>query len=459
MSVPIIGIITLLFGGVCFLLGEGWAIAAVLIFYVFGSASALSIGALALIPINVLIPIAIASAVLRGFFTKRVISFLMFPKPGFWLAILLFYAFYSALFNPRLLGQITSVNPIGTTNFEVSLVPTPLSPTSGNVSQSIYLASSIAFFFVVYRYCCNRGRILWIIKSFMFFSILNILFAFLDILTFYTGTANALSFIRNANYTLHIDETMAGLKRIAGAQPEASTFAGLTLCNVAISTKLLSGNVYKRKNLLLVVVQVLLLVASTSSTAYIGILFLSLIYLIPSRSTFSNAEDLRSWAFSVTVLLGIGTLMTAVIFSVPAVYQTANDLINASLVDKMSSDSGIERSALNAQCITNFFETYGFGVGMGSARSSSWAFSVVANLGLVGLICYLVFLIALFRPISRTSEQLFWVHEASRMGCLMMLVSQLTSGTNADLGPFFYIWAGVAFACKDRISIANPMRS
>jgi len=51
----------------------------------------------------------------------------------------------------------------------------------------------------------------------------NLTFAGLDLATYFTGTTEVLSFIRNANYAMLVEDQAAGFKRIVGSFPEASS--------------------------------------------------------------------------------------------------------------------------------------------------------------------------------------------------------------------------------------------
>ena len=59
----------------------------------------------------------------------------------------------------------------------------------------------------------------------------------------------------------------------------------------------------------------------------------------------------------------------------------AQNLIDTMVLNKLSTASGIERSAWNEQALQNFFDTFGFGVGNGSVRASSFPIGVLASLG------------------------------------------------------------------------------
>src|SRR4029079_17812188 len=71
-------------------------------------------------------------------------------------------------------------------------------------------------------------------------------------------------------------------------------------------------------------------------------------------------------------------------------------VIRTMIFEKLNTGSGIERAYWNTRSLQSFQDTFGLGVGMGSSRSSSWAVSVLSQLGIIGaalmaaLIGYLV---------------------------------------------------------------------
>ena len=106
---------------------------------------------------------------------------------------------------------------------------TPLAPVGGNVTQTIYLIADLACFVTVVGVGAIKGGATTLAKAVVVYAGLNVLFALLDIGTYFTGTAFLLDPIRNAQYTLHLEEEASGLKRIAGSFPETSAFSTATL--------------------------------------------------------------------------------------------------------------------------------------------------------------------------------------------------------------------------------------
>jgi hypothetical protein len=118
--------------------------------------------------------------------------------------------------------------------------------------------------------------------------------------------------------------------------------------------------------------------------------------------------------------------------------------------NKLSTDSGVERSSWNRQALQNFVDTYGFGAGNGSLRASSFPIAVLASFGIVGTSLFGLFFIGLFFGRTKSSK-CDPLDEANQMAagslCVAWLIAATVSGALTDLGlPFF---AFAALACSD----------
>ncbi len=136
------------------------------------------------------------------------------------------------------------------------------------------------------------------------------------------------------------------------------------------------------------------------------------------------------------------------------------------LFDKASSQSGIERASWNAAALKNFFDTYGFGAGLGSVRASSFLVAVPANLGLPGVIFFGAFFWQALARAGRDGGPEADLRVAARNGCLGLLLAAAVSGALVDLGLQFYFLAGLASTGVARVARraapalgASPMRA
>ena len=117
------------------------------------------------------------------------------------------------------------------------------------------------------------------------------------------------------------------------------------------------------------------------------------------------------------------------------------------ILSKPTSLSALERGSWNASGISNFFDSYGLGVGLGTVRTSSFAVALLSNVGVPGTMFFLLFLltgILMPRGTPRTYEA--DVGLAARNGCLCLIVGALISGSTVDLGLVFFIMAGLRSA-------------
>lgn len=121
------------------------------------------------------------------------------------------------------------------------------------------------------------------------------------------------------------------------------------------------------------------------------------------------------------------------------------NLLDTFFFNKLSTASGVERSAWNRQSIQSFFDTYGFGVGNGSSRASSFPVAALASLGIVGVIPFILFFLSLFIGRGTVADP---IDDAARQAARAMTLACLISGTVSaaliELGLIFYAFAGLA---------------
>jgi len=115
------------------------------------------------------------------------------------------------------------------------------------------------------------------------------------------------------------------------------------------------------------------------------------------------------------------------------------------VLSKSTSSSAVERGSWNTYGLQNFLDTYGLGVGLGTARTSSFPVAVLSNVGVPGALFFLLFTLTALGP-GRASTRSFIADSqlAARNGCLFLLVGSLVVGPTVDLGLLFFILAGLA---------------
>ena len=452
MIVEPFGLVIFALGGLALMRGPGATFALFIVATLFGSAAALILGGgqTTIQPAHLMLGfVALSMASQRGRYSAIIENF-AFPRAGFWLACTLVYGVASAILAPRLLAGVTHVNTIGVTQFGPVLIETPLGPTSGNITQSIYLTADLICFTLVRAFAQTAPGMRLVLNALIAYCCGDVLFAALDLVTYWTNTAAALEFMRNATYQLHNDTEVEGLKRIVGSFTETSAFAYATLGVVGFTGRLWIGGFRARLTGIIAAASFMLLIFSTSSTAYGALPLLSaILFLVAARLVWRGRAGRNAAVFTIAAPLAI--LLAALAIRLhPAAWNSVHDYVDLLLFDKSASQSGIERGRWNTTAIRNFIETFGLGAGVGSVRASSFPIAVLANLGVVGATAYSLFLAHVLTGAQDGDPHAALLRAAARMGCIGLLSAAILSGTLVDLGLPFFIMAGLATASPER---------
>jgi hypothetical protein len=140
-----------------------------------------------------------------------------------------------------------------------------------------------------------------------------------------------------------------------------------------------------------------LLVLSTSSTAYVGggvvgIVFMAVIVGAALRNRLLSQD--------VLLLVGAGVAVTAIV-GIVLYNEHALDpywrLFDSMVLSKASSGSAQERAYWNYMSLQSVVDTSGLGIGLGSSRASSWVIAVVSQLGVIGALLIGILVVQILR--------------------------------------------------------------
>jgi hypothetical protein len=323
----------------------------------------------------------------------------------------------------------------------------PLQPATSNLTQSIYLIADFVCFILVYAYATTPGARKILGSAALVTVTLNLVFAVLDLATYYSNTTVLLSFIRNASYGMLTEVEFAGSKRLVGSFSEASSFGSMTLGFFAFTGKLWLLGIRPRLTLALTGLSLCALLLSKSSTGYIG---LAAIVGVAYLETMIGAVRRQLNSQCMWFLAGITIVLPIIVISLALndeVFAYVHDLLDQLLFNKMSSGSGVERSSWNRQGLQNLIDTFGFGVGNGSMRASSFPIAVLGSLGIIGALIMGLFLISVFFSggAGKNSDKLDAGYSyAARYTCIAWLITQAAAGAMVDLGLPFFLFAVLA---------------
>lgn len=452
-----IGILTIAAALFCLLLGNGATVRILSVSAVLGSAAALLVGATNIQPGHLVLGFLLVSVLARPRDTAAMLAALSAPRPGFWLAALTVYGVLSAYFAPRLFAGMTNIIPLGSTAFADTGGTQPLGPVSSNLTQSIYLVGGLLCFAMTSAVASTERGFADVTAALFAYCVANLVFALIDLGTAATGTEGLLEFIRNAQYTLHVDDRVGGMKRIVGSFTEASSFARSTLGVLGFTGTLWLCGIRPRWSGLLAAASIAALVLSTSSTGLAGLVVMAAVLTVTALSLFGRLPDNRPAVLLLVLLPVVALALLLFIAIIPSLSSTVADYVDLVVLGKFETSSGIERNSWNVIALQNIFDSFGLGVGLGTIRASSFAMALLASVGVPGALCYLAFLWGCLRSKGgRPGSFASAARLAARNGCLGLLVGDLMVGPVIDQGIFFYMLAALAAAAPLRRPQRRP---
>jgi hypothetical protein len=447
MTLEYVGIVALLIG----MLGLSREPPFIVYFFfcstLLGSAAAFvldSLGGTNISPAHLLLGFLTLRLAIDNRLSEKFAQEISFGRPGFWLFLTVVYSVIGAYSLPRLLAGDTSIFAVrAETPFMI-----PLGPSMSNLTQSIYFTADLVCFVVLSAYASTSGGTRILASAALVCAAVNLIFGALDLITYFTNTTELFAPIRNANYAMLDEAEVAGLKRIVGSFTEASSFAAATLVYFAFTSKLWLLGIKPRVTFPLALLSLCAVVLATSTTGYVGLaVLLGYLYLQALLPALYRPITIQTRNFILATPFVLGLL--AVVIALNTEYSAyVQNFLDGTIFNKLSTASGVERSSWNNQALQNFIDTFGFGVGNGSARASSFPIAVLANLGVAGALMFSLFFVTLFLTgRANGSDALDDAYrQAAKMACLAGLVTASISGALVDLGLPFYIFAGLCSA-------------
>ena len=265
---------------------------------------------------------------------------------------------------------------------------------------------------------------------------------------------------RNADYSFLTEVEVAGVKRVVGFTPEASAYGPICV-NFAAAILLLRALYRDGPKRVLATLTgiglVIMALLSTSSSAYLGLVVLGLVYAANwgRRAVLASAFGQRGLAWEL--LAGIGTLAVLLLVLVlrAELFDPLLKVIEEVIFNKPLTDSYYGRSLWNTVAWQTVVSTWGLGVGFGSTRTSNWFAAIVSNTGLIGAALMGIFLAQTFarRPAWQAplSTELL-------AGLKLSLLPALAMAGVASSGPDFGQWMAVTFGAIGGIAEYCPRR-
>ena len=184
------------------------------------------------------------------------------------------------------------------------------------------------------------------------------------------------------------------------------------------------------RNLRLGIVALCVLLLSTSSLGYFGLIALIGIWLVTDQRTASTTK----WR-AVAALAAV-----CAAFLVVDQIALDGEVLRKMILDKGESSSGQGRNIANQLALQTFFESGGLGVGVGSARASSFIATLLATTGLPGVVAFVGFAISLVSACVRKGDALALQLGYGLTGFLVVWAIAIPD----TIQPLFWFTAGIA---------------
>jgi hypothetical protein len=390
--------------------------------------------------LRISLPGAHQGRALRDGFTAN-IFFLMFA----------IYGIVAAFTMPRIFAGHINVVPLKPMGLRGLFGTAPLAFSSQNITASMNLVATSLYAIVAYVGCRQpRGAVI-VVKAAVVVTLIHVFLGVSASLLATTPYSLFINFFRNGSYYQY-SQGIAGFARITGVWPEPSAYAGYGFFWFIFACECWLRNIMPRRTGWAAALMGLVLLVSTSSTAYAGlaayaVFFLLRIILFPQSLRFSKAATIIA-----AIMMAI-ILICALILLKPSIASLIGKILSALTIEKGASESGLQRAFWAKQGLDVFFATKGLGVGAGSFRSSSIITAILGSTGIIGSAAFLMYLAQVFKP-GRMSTYVSRGHGVEDVGAaagwtvLMSLFPLGVSWPTPDPGYVFGIFCGVALALR-----------
>jgi hypothetical protein len=387
------------------------------------------------------------------FLDELVVVFKRYWVPWLVLALMI-YTFAGALILPRLFsGQLVFIPIRG------EIMEAPLAPTTGNFTQALYFTLDGLAFFAFCIILTDKSAVRATGYGFVTFAVIQVTLGALVLFGKLIGIVDVLEPLRTAGYAMLTEEDAAGFWRISGGFPEASSYAATSVACLAYVVT------YWRQNgstfmLVIALPQLVLLLFSTSSTGYVSLSILAILFLLSLMWSAMIGRVSRRDLALAGIALCVSTVMLAVYLHSEKSFEPFVNLLNSMVLEKGSSDSAIERSHWNAISLQAFTDTAGLGIGIGSSRCSSIVVAVLSQLGIMGSLMFVVLIGFLLRGMGGRvlpyrDKDIFAIAQSARAAALAVLIPASMTSPSADPGVVFFISLAVLLSCREHATLVE----
>lgn len=335
---------------------------------------------------------------------------------------------------------------------------TPLAFSPSNITTSVYLVGTLMLSVCTYVALRDRTRALTFVNVAVIVGALHVFFGVSAAALKGTPYDLFIAAMRNGNYA-QLDQEIGGLVRLNGIFPEPSSYAGFAFDWFVLLFECWFRNILPRRTGPVAVALLLVLIFSTSTTAYAtlavyGVILFLRILLLPQ--TVPARKGLALAAAALIALIAIALLVLLSPEFAAAMWR----LLRLLTVEKRDTESGLQRAFWAKIGVDAFVASWGIGVGPGSFRSSTLITAMIGSVGVFGTVVFVLHVVKLVKPMRVTTyfgqpwrvgviaDQEALIGAAASWGVVGVLISTALIAPSCDPGPDFGIFGGAALALR-----------
>lgn len=186
-----------------------------------------------------------------------------------------------------------------------------------------------------------------------------------------------------------------------------------------------------KENCIILIVIFIEMIGTMSSTAYVAFAVVGLIFILLQR---------KISVYKKALIIIVATLLFMV------VYFGFYNVLDTVIFSKTSSGSYVTRTYMNKAALVKFKDSIILGKGYKSVRGSSIIYSILGEIGILGLIIYSIFnlmtIIPLFVKNKKGLEKVYSENIATQYAVISAVVCQIIACPDLDLC-IYWLWAYV----------------
>lgn len=368
-----------------------------------------------------------------------------------WLVLFVGWGFLGAYTLPFVFAGDIAVVPLRPTGSPTGLETHPLRFTPQNVTTSCYLLATLAASLCAWIVAGTTGAAARIARLASMVALAHAAIGWLALATGGTPLAGVIALLRNGAY-MQLDQSFGGFGRITGISPEPSLYVSFGFAWLVFTAELWLRHVDRRWSGPAALALLATLIASTSTTAYVGLGAYALLLTVRLAGFAGAIPPGKGLVLTGLALALLSGGLAATIGS-DGFAEWIGRTARMTTIDKLGSVSGVARLFWARQGLDLFLASGGLGVGVGSFRSSSLTTAIAGSGGVIALAAFALHLARLLRPLPPTGpraggDPTAEVGTAAAWAAVVMLVPAAVSAPSPDPGLIWGIIAGSALGLR-----------